>query len=180
MKVIAEIEGITPLLMNRFRDAEIEGKSKKKGEQKDADVKDKLYLTEDDKPYLPSVYLWRCLIDAGKRLQVRGQGKSTYSKIVGSCVEINPDAIELKGNWEVFRVSAVNPMTRGRVMCSRPMFKKWSCSFEINIAGDEISLETLNTLLTDAGQRTGLGDWRPEKKGKYGKFMVTKFAEVKG
>ena len=175
MKVNVSIEGTTPLLMNRFRDSSIEGKSTKKGEAKEHEVEDKLYLTAEGKPYIPSVYFWRAMIDAGKRLQVRGQKKATYSKIVGSVVEVNPDAIEIKGKWEAYRTSAVNPMTKGRMMVTRPMFNKWSCTFEVFVAGDEISPETINTLLTMAGQTTGIGDWRPEKKGKYGKFMVTKF-----
>lgn len=179
MKVTATIEGTTSLLMNRFRDAEIEGKSKSKGESKERVITDKLYLTAEGKPYIPSVYFWRALIDAGKRLQVRGQGKATYSKIVGSVVEINPEAIEIHGKYVEFRTSAVNPMTKGRMMVTRPKFDKWSCTFEIAVNGDEISAETLNKLLTDAGQRTGIGDWRPEKKGAYGKFMVTRFTEVK-
>ena len=175
MKAKVEIEGVTPLLMNRFRDAQIEGKSKKKTEEKEQDIEDKLYLTEDGKPYIPSVYFWRAMIDAGKRMQIRGQKKATYSKLVGSVVEVNPDVIELKGKYIPYRTSAVNPMTKGRMMVTRPMFTKWSCSFEINVAGDQISPETINTLLVEAGQTTGIGDWRPEKKGKFGKFMVTKF-----
>jgi len=175
MKVNVTIEGTTPLLMNRFRDASIEGTGIKKGEAKEKDIKDKLYLTEEGTPYIPSVYFWRALIDAGKRLQVRGQKKATYSKIVGSVVEINPDAIMIKGKWDEYRTSAVNPMTKGRIMVSRPIFNKWSCSFEILVADDSISKETINDLLVDAGNKTGIGDWRPEKKGKFGKFMVTKF-----
>jgi hypothetical protein len=175
MKVNVTIEGVTPLLMNRFRDASIEGKATKKGEAKEQAVEDKLYLTAEGKPYIPSVYFWRALIDAGKKLQVRGQKKATYSKIVGSVVEINPDCIEIKGKWEAYRTSAVNPMTKGRMMVTRPMFNKWSCSFEILVNGDEIAADTMNTLLTTAGQTTGIGDWRPEKKGKFGKFIVTKF-----
>ena len=110
-----------------------------------------------------------------KKAQVRGQKKATYSKIVGSVVEINPDAIEIKGKWDEYRTSAVNPMTKGRMMVNRPRFDKWSLTFEIIVNGDDISKETINDLLVDAGQKTGIGDWRPEKKGKYGKFIVTKF-----
>ena len=88
------------------------------------------------KPYIPSVYFWRSLIDAGKRLQIRGQKKETYAKLVGSIVEVNPEAIPIKGVWEEFRISAVNPMTKGRMMVVRPRFNKWSCAFEVTINGD--------------------------------------------
>lgn len=175
MKINVTIEGTTPLLMNRFRDSSIEGKSKRKGEEKDQDIEDKLYLTSERKPYIPAVYIYRALIDAGKKIQIRGQKKATYSKIVGSIVEINPEAIVINGKYEAYRTSAVNPMTKGRMMVTRPKFNLWSCSFEIITNSDEISTETMNVLLTEAGMKTGIGDWRPEKKGKYGKFIVTKF-----
>jgi len=179
MKIEARIEGITPLLMNRFRDSQIEGKSTKKGEQKEIDIKDKLYLDEAGKPYLPAVYIQRALIDAGKRLQVRGQKKATYSKIVGSVVSIEPEALVLEGKYVPFRISAVNPMTKGRMMVTRPRFDKWASEFEIDVQGDSVGFETMNQLLVEAGQSTGIGDWRPEKKGKFGKFVVTKFKELK-
>ena len=174
-----KIEGTTPLLMNRFRDSQIEGKSKKKGEGKEMAVEDKLYLLENGKPYIPGNYFYRSLIDAGKKLQVRGQKKATYSKLVGSVVEVNPEAVELVGDYVAFRISAVNPMTKGRMMVTRPRFDKWACEFEISVTDDSISKETINELLVLAGSVTGVGDWRPEKKGRFGKFMVVSFEEKK-
>ena len=172
---IVEIEGTSPLLMNRFRDSQIEGKTKKKAEASEEPLEDKLYLLENGKPYIPANYFYRSMIDAGKKLKVRGQGKSTYSKIVGSVVEVNPEAIELVGGYKPFRISAVNPMTKGRMMVTRPRFEKWSCKFEVTTTDDIIGGETINELLVLAGQQTGVGDWRPEKKGRFGKFMVTSF-----
>ncbi len=174
MRIEARIEGVTPLLMNRVRDAQIEGKSKRKGEEKEQAIEDKLYLGEDGKPYLPAVYFVRALVDAGKRLQVRGQKKATYSKIVGSVLSVEPEALPLQGKYVPFRISAVNPMTKGRMMVTRPRFDKWGSEFEIIVEGDSVSAETINALLVDAGKGTGIGDWRPEKKGKFGKFIVTR------
>lgn len=173
-----EIEGITPLLMNRFRDSLIEGKTKNKGEAKEQDFEDKLYLGEKGKPYIPANYFYRSLIDAGKKLQVRGQKKATYSKLVGSMIEINPECIELKGNYIPFRISAVNPMTRGRMMVTRPRFDVWACNFEITALDDSIGGETINELIVLAGKMTGIGDWRPEKKGRFGKWIVTAFKKA--
>jgi len=36
----------------------------------------------------------------------------------------------------------------------------------------------MKELLDIAGKVAGLGDWRPQKKGPYGKFMVTNFKEI--
>src|SRR3990167_263415 len=113
------IEGTTPILFNRFRDTSIEGKSKKRtGALVESDIHDKLYYDERGKVQLPSVYIKNSLTEAAKQFKIQGKNKATYSKIVGSTVDIAPFYIELEypENYEVFRISAVNPMTKGRMM----------------------------------------------------------------
>lgn len=54
----------------------------------------------------------------------------------------------------------------------RPRFDDWSCTGEITITSDEISVKTLQNILTAAGKYKGLGDWRPGAKtpGPWGMF----------
>lgn len=171
------IQGTTPLLFNRFRDVQIEGKSKKRtGAIAEADIEDKLYLDENGKPQVPSVYLKNCITEAAKQFKIPGKGKSTYSKIVGSTVDISPFYIDLDADkYEVFRISAVNPMTKGRMMVTRPKFDKWSASFEILLNDNQVDVSVMNEILDHAGKYVGIGDWRPDKKGMFGKFMITSF-----
>ena len=172
------IEGTTPILFNRFRDTAIEGKSKKRtGAMADSDIEDKLYK-ENDKVLLPSVYLKNCIVEAGKQFKIIGKGKSTYSKIIASTVEIQPFMIEMdNGEMEIFRISAVNPTTKGRMMIERPKFSKWSATFEIVLNDPAVPVSVINEILEHAGKYVGVGDWRPEKKGMFGKFMITSFKE---
>ena len=170
------IEGTTPILFNRFRDTSIEGKSKKRtGALVESDIHDKLYYDERGKVQLPSVYIKNSLTEAAKQFKIQGKNKATYSKIVGSTVDIAPFYIELEypENYEVFRISAVNPMTKGRMMVSRPKFNKWSASFSIILNDPQVDSNVVNEILEHAGKYVGLGDWRPEKKGMFGKFMIT-------
>lgn len=175
-KISVQIEGTTPILFNRFRDTQIEGKSKKRtGAMAELDIEDKLYKYED-KVCIPAVYLKNCITEASKQFKITGKGKSTYSKLVASTVDISPDMIELKaGKYEVFRISAVNPMTKGRMMTERPRFNKWGAEFEIIVNDPAVPVEVLNEILEHAGKYVGVGDWRPEKKGMHGKFMITSF-----
>lgn len=175
-KILVTIEGTTPILFNRFRDTAIEGKSKKRtGAMATSDVEDKLYLYEN-KPHIPAVYLKNSLSEASKQFKIIGKGKSTYSKLVASTVDVSPDMIPLNsGEYEVFRISAVNPMTKGRMMTERPRYNKWSATFEIIINDSAVPISVLNEILEQAGKYVGIGDWRPEKKGMYGKFMITSF-----
>jgi hypothetical protein len=179
-KINVIIEGTTPILFNRFRDVAIEGKSKKvTGARAESDIEDKLYLI-DGKTHLPSVYIKNSVVEAGKQFKIIGKGKSTYSKIVASTVDINPFMIEMDvKNYEVFRISAVNPMTKGRMMTERPKYDKWKASFQIILNDPAVPTGVINEILEHAGKYVGLGDWRPEKKGMFGKFMIVKFETVK-
>ena len=179
-KYMLEVKGVSPLLMNRFIDTQIDMKSKKRtGSLHERDIEDKLYL-DKGKPYIPSVYFRNCMIEAGKQFKIAGKGKSNFSKLIGSAVEIAPAIIHIEGEkYDIFRISAVNPMTKGRMMVSRPKFNDWVCNFEIITNDDGIDGETVKEIFEHAGKYVGIGDWRPDKKGIYGKFMITSFHEVK-
>lgn len=176
-KIKVTIEGTTPILFNRFRDVAIEGKSKKRtGSMVESEIEDKLYLDENKKTLLPSVYLKNCIVEASKQFKIVGKGKSTYSKIVASTVDVEPFMINLDGGkFEVFRISAVNPMTKGRMMTERPKYSKWKVSFDLVLNDPQVDVSVVNEILEHAGKYVGIGDWRPEKKGMFGKFMITSF-----
>jgi hypothetical protein len=179
MKTInIEIEGVSPLLMNRFMDKQISEKTKKRaGEMKDMDVTDKLYVL-NGKPYVPARYLEASLIEAAKQQKIAGKGKATYSKYVGATIHVEPEAVILEpGKWEPFSIAAVNPMTKGRMIVVRPRFNEWGLSFSIVCEDDDISTDTIEKILTYAGQFVGIGDWRPDKKGKFGKFRIVSCKE---
>lgn len=179
-KYEVEIKGTSALLMNRFANSQIDSKSKKRtGSLKDANIEDKLYL-DDNKPYIPSVYFRNSLIEAGKQFKITGKGKSNFSKLIGATVDIFPAIITLQGDeYNVFRISAVNPMTKGRMMVSRPKFDNWGCKFEVILNDEGVDGITIKEILEHAGKYVGVGDWRPEKKGMFGKFTVISFQEVK-
>jgi hypothetical protein len=176
-KVNVTIQGITPILFNRFRDVVIGGKSKKRtGAIEESDIEDKLYKDEKGKVQLPAVYLKNAITESAKQFKIVGKNKATYSKIVGSSVEIQPFYIDLDaGKYEIFRISVRNPMTNGRMMRERPRFDKWLATFEIILNDNQIDVSVMNEILEHAGKYVGIGDWRPEKKGMFGKFMITSY-----
>jgi hypothetical protein len=175
-KIKVTIEGTTPILFNRFRDVAIEGKSKKRtGAMAESDVEDKLYI-QDGKTQLPATYLRNSIVEASKQFKIVGKGKSTYSKLIASTVDIEPFYIELDADkYEIFRISAVNPMTKGRMMTERPKYNNWKASFEIILNDEAVPISVINEVLEHAGKYVGVGDWRPEKKGMFGKFMISEF-----
>lgn len=178
-KISIGLEGTTPLLFNRFRmeTAGVKGK-KQVGVAVVEDPKEKLYLTPEDKIYTPSSHILGCLTNAGKEFKMAGKRGKSFSGLIACSTEIDPDAIEHEiQEWTVHEVSAVNPTTRGRMLVRRPMMPKWKLSFTITLQAG-IPSEVFKQILDYGGQFVGIGDWRPQTKGRFGKFIVTRFEEL--
>ena len=174
------VEGISPLLMNRPSNliADISKDKKSFKDDPKGDAESRLYVTQKDKLYQPSTHFQGCLIEAGKQKKVVGKGKATYSKIVGYAVSIDEFEIEhLIQKWDIFSVLAVNPSTKGRYMVNRPILKKWKLTFNVTFDDSEIAPSIMKELFDIAGRIAGVGDWRPAKKGPYGKFQVVEWKE---
>lgn len=62
---------------------------------------------------------------------------------------------------------------RQGIMRSRPRFEEWSTSFTVIYDGDLVKdEEIIRQIAADAGKRVGVGDFRPERNGWFGRFMV--------
>jgi len=178
-----KIEGVSPLLMNRPSQLDIGDKSKdvKRETQTPKELAEKkLYQDSKDRIYLPATWFQGAIVEAGKQKKMMGKGssKATYSKVAGSSVEINPFEIIIKDAWEVFSILAVNPTTKGRNVLHRPMFKNWSVEFECTFDEEQIEVPVMKEIIDIAGRSVGVGDWRPAKKGRFGKFQITEWKAI--
>jgi hypothetical protein len=179
------IEGTTPLLMNRFTDeaaAKVSGGTSavmagNKGTPREQAEK-KLYVDERGTLNIPGPNIFRAIIDAGT-FHKAGKSKITTqrSSLVPAAVSLVELACPIKGpdgtpKWEVDSRSVVIPATGGRVMCHRPRVDAWRISFTLEIDTDLFTVQLVRQLLDDAGKRIGLGDFRPSRKGPFGRFVV--------
>ena len=60
----------------------------------------------------------------------------------------------------------------------RPYFHHWSVEVTCEIDADLLTVEDLLTLVDRAGFGVGIGEWRPEKGGEYGRFEVDRSRKV--
>lgn len=176
------VSGTSPLLCSKFTDASslangtsatFVGDKPSPKNQCDA----KLYYG-DGKPVIPQPNLFRCLIDAGQFFKA-GKSKITTQKssLVPAAMSIEEIAIpiESKDGWTVDSRSVVIPSTGGRIMCHRPCFNDWTLTFTLQYDTDMFSEKLVRDIVDAAGKKIGLGDFRPSRKGPYGKFNVTKW-----
>lgn len=188
MKVRVTIQGMTPLLMNRFTEANevsvsggtsvtLRGEKGTPREQAAA----KRYVATDDVLYIPGPNIFACLVAAGT-FHKAGKSKLTTMKtsLIPAGIMID-DLICLlhspEGNaltaWEVDSRSVVIPSTGGRIMAHRPRVDEWCCTFTIEIDTTMFSPKLVRLLVDDAGKKIGLGDYRPARKGPFGRFVVS-------
>jgi hypothetical protein len=179
-KYDVEITGTTPLLQNKPAQYgfDVNWVEKYASSDLEKEALKKLYVDNSGRIFQPAIHLERALIEAAKKLKIKGAGKATFSKIFGSMVSVEPAEIFHKiDHYEIFKCLVVIPATKGRVICYRPKFDKWTLRFFV-LAEDEIPGDAIREALDIAGRYVGIGDWRPEKKGKFGKFQVTLFSKV--
>lgn len=179
------IEGTTPLLCNRFtEEQQISASSGTKnsfvgdrGEPREI-AEQKLYQGYDGKPSIPQPNLFRCIMDAGKFFK-NGKSKVTTQKtsLIPACVEMNAVTYPIlhKQPWEVDTRPVRIPSTGGRILCHRPMFNDWAIEFNVELDTDVIGVKLFREIVDVAGKRIGLGDFRPDCKGPFGKFVVTEW-----
>jgi hypothetical protein len=54
----------------------------------------------------------------------------------------------------------------------RPGFPEWSAVLEVRYVSSVLTRDSVLSLIDAAGLTVGVGEWRPEKKGSFGTFMI--------
>lgn len=142
-----------------------------------------LYHDDEIGPYLPGEAVQAMLVEASRKSK---QGR----EFVSVSVEEDMIPLEYKGPrdrdalWKdekfVFTKGVKNQ--QNRVMRTRPIFRNWKIEFTITIDDDaSVNVEDVQRALDIGGRKVGLGDWRPgsPKGGRYGRFFVDSFQEIK-
>lgn len=179
MRLQIEISGVTSLLMNKFVDEA--GIKKDKNLLPREEAAKVCYQEEDGRLYLPTDNIYACIISAG-RFHKDGKNKITTarSSLIPAGVMIDREVAYFSEptNWEVDTRSVVNPSTGGRIMKHRPRLDKWKISFVLELDTKMFTEKTLRAIVDDAGNKIGLGDFRPERKGRFGRFVVTEWRQI--
>ena len=144
------------------------------------------YRNADGTLYHPGAALNRLLREAGGSHKIKGSRKSAKF-VVPAAVLVLDDTIDLHmpgdpsiklSDFEVDSRPVVIPATRGRVMRHRPRLDAWGLTFSVEIDDELLPPDFVQQLMVEGGRRLGIGDFRPERGGPFGRFMVVGWEEV--
>lgn len=181
-KIECEITSQTPILMNSPK-AMLEPKNpvSKKTEKLDYEAEAEKLAYRDSKGflYVPAQAIKGCMLNACSFVKI---GKFSAKPIIAGGVRISPieiQILDLKGkpvkDYEI-DLRTVVIQGKNRVVKSRPKISNWKLNFEIMYNEKMISdNDIIRQILTDAGERIGILDFRPQKSGDFGCFQITKW-----
>ena len=198
MRYQITIKGVSPIIMHNGAagldtrsEANLEKATiaKKRGSNRTAsddarlaelEVITSLYLDKDGAPTLPET-AFRAVIETGARklkqgpqvregLLVESVDEFIYDRSLGTTAEQLAKTAQ-------FTTGVV--VQRNRILRTRAKFDEWGAIFTIEVDDELVDRTQLGTWLDIAGRRIGLGDWRPEKSGLYGRFETVEIKEIK-
>ncbi|CAM2066745.1 hypothetical protein SCOR_15300 [Sulfidibacter corallicola] len=175
------ITGITPLLINRCSEETYGGGHASGSRRAPADEAEaRLYTDEAGFPVIPQPNLLRCILDAERLIQpVRDLRTAAIKEdsLVANGLDIEGYEMRIQSDcgWAVDERTIRIPSTGKRVLRYWPIFRDWALSFEMTLDTDFLTVASLRKLVDIAGRRIGLGDFRPDRRGPFGKFRVTQW-----
>ncbi len=130
---------------------------------------------------IPALAFRSCLIAAAAVYKVPKQRSSYQSRVthIMAFPELTP-ILDAEGDpYQTFAVDARRVMVQknGVIRC-RPRFEPWAAKFVFELDEGLADPEAVVTMLADGGNRVGVGDYRPQKKGWFGRFTIAGWEEV--
>lgn len=156
----------------------------KKSQEKDAEYEERtwrhrIHVSEDGTVFIPPMAFKNALQSAARYLSIKIPGRrgATYTKrfesgvLILDPVKLQVLAKDVEGEW-LFVPSDGKVGGGSRVMKCFPWIPEWSCQVVVFIADNAITQDVFETHIEAAGQFIGIGRFRPEKRGYYGRFTV--------
>lgn len=186
------IRGLSPLLQNNPIQMARMDKSKTSVKrvqpEPEVEAEGTTYRDKNGALYVPSTAIFGCLLNAAMDLKVKGSRKSLGSILKGAILGIAditgvPRQVtvrDLNGNpqTEIDIYSARCVIQRAAVIKHRAMINDWQLEFVVKYASEYAAHSQIIEALERGGIMVGIGDYRPEKKGEFGRFEVLSFEEV--
>jgi hypothetical protein len=172
-----KITGIFPLLTHNpaGMNQPSTGPKAKKIPTSEEEAKAGLYIDADGNYCIPSIAFRSALLNGLKGKKVgRSSAISVFQAAVFSVDElsvlIDPGTGKPLLEYSIDTRRAI--VQRNGVLRSRPKFEKWGCHVHLEVDLDITTPQQVEEALNMAGQIIGVGDFRIERRGTFGKFSA--------
>ena len=176
------IVGTSPLIVNKFNekakrqmlDAMQGRKTPKVAKDPEADYQSSFYRLDDDTYGFPVIAFKAATVGAA-----RFYGKSVSMTALRQFIFMNGEFSKVDGQ-KLARISGEPHMREdivrvgmgGSDLRYRGEFSEWSSVIEVVYVRSMLTRESVLSLIDAGGMGVGVGEWRPEKRGDFGTYMV--------
>ena len=77
-----------------------------------------------------------------------------------------------------YKNQSVVTVQRAKLLKVRPCFPEWKCRFRVQIDETMVNAGALKSWIETCGKSIGIGDWRLDKGGEFGSFVIESFDAV--
>lgn len=182
MKIaIVTITGKTPYSQSANIDKEVvpEKSKETKDDYEKRTWRHRMHVTAEGFVEIPSTAITGAVRQAARRLQLQvpGKGKTQYTKYFEAGIDVaGPLVLKVKAadvpHDRLFVPSDGKPGGGKRVWRYFPRVDKWGGEVVFYILDDIITEPVFTQVLRSAGLLVGIGRFRPENRGFYGRFAV--------
>ena len=186
VKVEIPIIGISPLLVHKFS-AKItkEMEAKQQGKAKSAkhairvpeeECEASKHISEDGWEGFPVGGFKKCLVRGAKAVGLKMTDVRAGVFIEADCMGTN--LVKIIGE-SILRTDQVRVGMGSADIRYRPEYKEWEAVLTITFNEGLVSANEVFQMVYAGGYGTGIGDWRPEKDGNFGRFTLKDLSSLK-
>lgn len=179
--VVITVVGDSPLIMHKWSDKAKEmmrSKQQKKATQgREAknpkqEFEDSIHRMEDGRPGFPAIGFKAAAVTACTSI-------AGITKVAArQAFHIMGELVEIKGDVPAMREDMVRVGMGVADIRYRAEFKRWYAELDVAYNVHALSIEQIMNLLNTAGFGVGVGEWRPERDGQYGRFHCATDEEI--
>lgn len=172
------LKSISPYSQSKFYETPKLAKERP-DEYEERTWRDRLHIDNNGHVFIPPMSFKNCLSAAAKYLaiQIPGKGKSTFTKHIEAGIIVTNSMVlpfkkeEIPGEW--FFVPADGRRGSGkRVKKCFPVIQSWEGEVDFFVLDETVTKDVFQQHLEEAGKFIGIGRFRPQNNGFYGRFVV--------
>lgn len=182
----ATLESLSPYSQSRyFTDGTPRPAFMGHGEYREQTWRLHMHVGDDGFVLIPSMAFKNGLVSAAKTRGDKLPGNKTFTKpfeqavIVTGDLRTNVKGIDVQPEHLFLPSDGIRGSGK-RVPKIYPLIPAWKGSVEILVIDNRITLQVLNDHLVTMGTMIGVGRFRPEKNGFYGRFRVLNLEKIDG